>query len=191
VKHDGAAGQGIGGGQQPGHHPHGVPQEAAVARLVHESCRNSAVHPDNLTLLDRFLVGIDKYCLVDRFPCLGSDRADRLVQYRLLRRPCHRQAGESPEGGRVLKMKGKFLVAQLTMLFEQGAAQRRFRRQALPPGLLHAVAAQIRRHAGDQRRMRIQPQRHRLQLTPDLVPGKQIEYACLDGAFLTHCRLRW
>jgi hypothetical protein len=38
--------------------------------------------------------------------------------------------------------------------------------------------------------MLIQPLRHRLQLAADLVFGEEIEYAGLDGAFLTHCWLR-
>src|SRR5712671_5797299 len=32
--------------------------------------------------------------------------------------------------------------------------------------------------------------RDRLQLAADLVPGKDLEYRGLDGALLTHCRLR-
>ena len=39
--------------------------------------------------------------------------------------------------------------------------------------------------------MLIQPLLNGFHLTPDLVRGEDIEYACLDGAFLTHCRLRW
>jgi hypothetical protein len=35
-------------------------------------------------------------------------------------------------------MKGQFLITQLTVLLEKRAAQRRFRRQAMPPGLLNA-----------------------------------------------------
>src|SRR5271170_6114622 len=38
--------------------------------------------------------------------------------------------------------------------------------------------------------MLVQPERHSLQLAADLVLGEEIEYAGLDGAFLTHCRLR-
>ena len=70
----------------------------------------------------------------------------------------------------------------------QGLGRRR--RQALPSGRAHAVAVQVLRHRPEQRAMRIQPLRHRLQLAADLVPGKDIEYAGLDGAFLAHCRLR-
>ena len=87
-------------------------------------------------------------------------------------------------------MKCQLLVAQLAVLLEKRAAQHRLRRQASPSGLLDPVAAQVRRHQAEQRAMRIQPVRHRLQLAADLVPGENIEYAGLDGAFLTHCRLR-
>ena len=38
--------------------------------------------------------------------------------------------------------------------------------------------------------MGVQPLRHRLQLTNDLVLGEKIEYAALDGAFLAHWRVR-
>src|SRR6516164_8202501 len=38
--------------------------------------------------------------------------------------------------------------------------------------------------------MLIQPARHCLELAADLVSGEEIEYAGLDGAFLTHCQLR-
>ena len=42
-----------------------------------------------------------------------------------------------------------------------------------------------------QRTLAIQPARDCLQLAADLVSGKDLEYRRLDGAFLTHCRLRW
>ena len=87
-------------------------------------------------------------------------------------------------------MERQLLVAQLAMLLEQRAAQHRLRRQALPPGLLDAVPAQVRRDQAEQLAMLVQPLRHRLQLAADLVSGEEIEYAGLDGAFLAHCRLR-
>jgi hypothetical protein len=52
------------------------------------------------------------------------------------------------------------------------------------------VTAQIAGHQAHQRALLIQPLRDRLQLTADLVSGKDLEYSGLDGAFLTHCRLR-
>ena len=81
-------------------------------------------------------------------------------------------------------MKGQLLVAQLAVLLEQRAAQHRLRRQALPSGRAHAVAAQVLRHQPEQRAMRIQPLRHRLQLAADLVPGEDIEYARLGRCVL-------
>ena len=38
--------------------------------------------------------------------------------------------------------------------------------------------------------MVVQPRRHRLELTANLVSGETIEYTGLDGAFWAHCRLR-
>ena len=90
-----------------------------------------------------------------------------------------------------LEMERQFLVAQLAMLLEHGAAQHRLRRQALAPGLLDPMSAQVGRDQAEQLAMVIDPRRHRLQLAADLVPGEEIEYAGLDGAFLAHCRLRW
>jgi hypothetical protein len=87
-------------------------------------------------------------------------------------------------------MKGQLLITQLAMLLEQGAAQHGFRRQALPAGLPETMPAQVACHQPEQIAMLIQPLRHRLQFTTDLVFGEKIEYACLDGAFLAHCRLR-
>jgi hypothetical protein len=87
-------------------------------------------------------------------------------------------------------MKRQLLVAQLAMLLEKRAAQDRLGRQAFSPGLPDAASAQILRRQPDELAMLVQPLRHRLQLAADLVLGKQIEYAGLDGAFLTHCRLR-
>jgi hypothetical protein len=52
------------------------------------------------------------------------------------------------------------------------------------------MATQIAGHQAHQRALPIQPLRDRLQLAADLVPGKDLEYSGLDGAFLTHCRLR-
>ena len=85
-------------------------------------------------------------------------------------------------------MKRKLLIAQLAMLLEKRTAQDRFGRQTLSPGLFDAMPAQILRHQPDDLAMLVQPLRHRLQLPADLVIGEEIEYAGLDGAFLTHCR---
>jgi len=49
---------------------------------------------------------------------------------------------------------------------------------------------QIAGHQARQRVLPIQPLGDRLQLATDLVPSKNLEYSGLDGAFLTHCRLR-
>jgi hypothetical protein len=72
-------------------------------------------------------------------------------------------------------MERQLLVAQLAVLLEQGTAQHRLRGQALAPGRLHPVSAQVRRDQAGQLAMVIEPRRHRLQLAADLVPGEQIE----------------
>src|SRR6266581_8857182 len=87
-------------------------------------------------------------------------------------------------------MEGQLLVAQLALLLEQRTAQHTLRRQSAPSGLAHPLAAQIARHQTYQLALAIQPLRDRLQLAADLVPRKHFEYSGLDGAFLTHCRLR-
>jgi len=87
-------------------------------------------------------------------------------------------------------MKGQFLVTQLALLLEQGTAQHALRRQSPPPGLAHPLPPQIARHQANQLALAIQPLRHHLQLAADLVLRKNLEYSALDGAFLTHCRLR-
>ena len=176
--------------QQTDHHPHRVPQQAAVARLVHQRRGDRAVQPHDAAVFQLLLPGVGQQRPIDRLPGLGPDRADRLLQHRLLRAPRPRQPGEGPKRRGILQMKCQLLVAQLAVLLEKRTAQHRLRRQASPSGLLDPVAAQVRRHQAEQRAMRIQPVRHRLQLAADLVPGENIEYAGLDGAFLTHCRLR-
>src|SRR6476646_8185545 len=65
----------------------------------------------------------------------------------------HGSRAKGPERGGVLKMKGQFLVAQLAGLLEQRTAQHRLRGEALPPGLLHAVTAQVPCHQANERRM--------------------------------------
>ena len=87
-------------------------------------------------------------------------------------------------------MKGQLLVTQLPLLLEQRTAQHRLRRQASASGFAQSVATQIARHQAHQRALTVQPLRDRLQLAADLVPGKDLEYSGLDGALLTHCRLR-
>lgn len=87
-------------------------------------------------------------------------------------------------------MKRQLLVAQLAVLFEEGTAQHRLRRQTLPASFRDPLSAQIGRHQIQKIAVGVQPLRHRLQLTTDLVLGEKIEYAALDGAFLAHCRLR-
>jgi hypothetical protein len=87
-------------------------------------------------------------------------------------------------------VKRQLLVTQLALLLEQRTAQHALGRQSAPTGLAHPLAAQIARHQADQRRLPVQPLRHRLQLAADVVLRKNLEYSGLDGAFLTHCRLR-
>src|SRR3954447_24242119 len=176
--------------QQADHHPYGIPQQAAVTRLVHQRCCDRAVEAHDAAVLDLLLPGARQQRPIDRLPGLGSDRANRLVQHRLLRAPRPRQAGGGPERGGVLEMEGQFLVAQLAVLLEKRTAQHRLCREALPSGLLHPVAAQVGCDQAEQGRMLIQPRRGLLQLAADLVLGEQIKYAGLDRAFLAHYRLR-
>ena len=85
-------------------------------------------------------------------------------------------------------MECQLLVAQLPVLLEQGTAQHRFGRQALPSGRLDPMPAKVCRHQAEQVAMLVEPLRHRFQLAADLVRGENIEYAGLDSAFLAHCR---
>ena len=87
-------------------------------------------------------------------------------------------------------MKRQLLVTQLAVLFEKRATDHRLDREALAPGLLDAMPAQILRRQHVEIAMVVQPPRNRLQLAADLVIGEAIEQGRLDGAFLTHCRLR-
>jgi hypothetical protein len=84
-------------------------------------------------------------------------------------------------------VKRQLLVAQLAVLFEQRAAQHRFRWQSTPPRLANPIAAQIAAHQAQQLPMLVQPPRDCLQLAADLVRRGDIDYTRLDGAFLTHC----
>jgi hypothetical protein len=87
-------------------------------------------------------------------------------------------------------VEGELLVTQLPLLLEQRTAQHCLCRQASASGFAQSVATQIASHQAHQRALPIQPLRDRLQLAADRVPGKDLEYSGLDGAFLTHCRLR-
>jgi hypothetical protein len=115
---------------------------------------------------------------------------DRLVQHRFLRRPRQGQAGKGAKRGRIFQVKGQLFVTQLALLLEQCTAQHAFRWQSPPASLAHPLSAQIARHEADQPSFAIEPLRHLLQLAADLVLRKDLEYSGLDGAFLTHCRLR-
>src|SRR5450755_5033814 len=53
------------------------------------------------------------------------------------------------------------------------------------------MSAQISSDQAQQRTLLIQPSRQCVQRTTELVLRKNIEYCGLDGAFLTHCWLRW
>ena len=161
--------------QQPRQHTHRIPEQRAVARLVHEGGGDRAVEPHDLAGLDFLLTRAGQHGAIDRLPGLGPDGADRPVQHRLLRRPRHRQAGKGSKRGRVLEMKRQLLVAQLAMLLEKRAAHDRLDRQPLAPGLLDAALAQILRRQPDEIAMLVQPLRHRLQFAADLVPGEEIE----------------
>src|SRR4051794_36487543 len=149
-----------------------------------------AVEPHDAAVLDLLLPGARQQRPIDRLPGLRPDRADCLVQRRPPRAPAPWQPGEGPERGGVLKVEGQFLVAELAVLLEERTAQYRLRGQAVPSGLLHAVAAQVGCGQADERRMLVEPRRRLLQLAADLVFGEQIEYAGLDSAVVAHCRLR-
>ena len=90
----------------------------------------------------------------------------------------------------IFEVKGQFLVGELALLLQDRAAQHRFRRQPAPPGLVQPVAPQVTRHQAHQDALPIKPVRDRLQLAANLVSGKDLKYRRLNGAFLTHCRLR-
>jgi hypothetical protein len=61
------------------------------------------------------------------------------------------------------------------MSLEERATHDRLGRQTLSSRLPDAVSAQVLRRQTDELAMRVQPLRHRLQLTPDLVLGEEIE----------------
>src|SRR3954451_18721980 len=175
--------------QQADHHPYCIPQQTAVARLVHQRGCDSAVEAHDAAVLDLLLPGACQQHSIDRLPGLGSDRADRLVQHRLLRAPRPRQAGKGPERGGVLEMEGQFLVAQLAVLLEKRTAQHRLSGQTVSSGLLPPVvspvlspprAAQFTGARSKQGPMVIQPRRALLQIAADLVLGEPIEEAGLD-----------
>ena len=64
----GAADQGISLLQQAHHDPDGVPQQAAVARFVHECCGDSAVQPHDSAVFQFCLPGIRQQRPIDLLP---------------------------------------------------------------------------------------------------------------------------
>jgi hypothetical protein len=78
-------------------------------------------------------------------------------------------------------MKRQLLVAQLAALLEERAAEHRLRGQAMAAGLLDGVPAQLRRDQAQQLAVLVQPRRHRLGLTADLVSGERIHYTVRTG----------
>ena len=161
-----------------------------VAGLVQQCGGDGTVQAHDFAVFQPGLPRIAKQRPVDRFPGLGPDRTDGLLQNRLLGAQLQRQPGKGSERCRVLQMECQFLVAQLAVLLEQGASQHRLGRQTLPSGRLDPTPPHIAGHQAEQIAMLIQPSRHRLQLAADLVFGETIEQTGLDGAFLAHCRLR-
>jgi hypothetical protein len=79
-------------------------------------------------------------------------------------------------------MECQFLIAQQAVLLQQGATLHRLRRQSRRPVALSPCRRRF--DAAGQLAMRRRAMPTRLQLTPDLVPGEEIEYADLDRAFL-------
>jgi hypothetical protein len=77
------AAQGIRLLQQPHHHPHGIPQQSAVARLVDERRGDGAVDPNHIAAFQLVLPSTHQQRPIDLLPALGPDHADRLVQDRL------------------------------------------------------------------------------------------------------------
>ena len=66
--------------QQAHHHTHAIPEQAAVAGLMHQRSGGRAVQPHDAAVLDLVLPGARQQRPIDRLPGLGPDRADRLEQ---------------------------------------------------------------------------------------------------------------
>src|SRR5271155_2293055 len=74
-----------------------IPEKTAVAGVMQQGGGDRAVQPDDLASLDFRLTRAGKQGAIDRFPSLGSDGADRVVQHRFLRGPRQRQPREGSE----------------------------------------------------------------------------------------------
>ena len=59
--------------QQPRHQAHGIPQQRAVARLVHQRRGNGAVDPHHRALFQLGLSGAGNQRPIDRLPGLGAE----------------------------------------------------------------------------------------------------------------------
>ena len=132
---------------------------------VHQRRGHRTVEPDHPAALQLLRSGARQQRPVDPLPGLGPDRADRLVQDRLPRAPRPRQPGKCSKRRRVFQMERQLLIAQLPVLLEQGTAQHRLRRHALPPGFLDPVPAQVGRRPswtarGGHRATRTSPSTH-------------------------------
>jgi hypothetical protein len=170
-----AGAQPIGRLQQAHHHTHRIAQKAAVARRVDRRGGDGRIEPHHAAVLELVVAGARQQRPIDRLPGLAPDRADGLVQHRLLRAEAERQPREGAKRGGVFQMEGQFLVAQLAVLLEQRAAQSRLGWQALPSGLFDGTLAEVARHQADQVAVLVEPRGHRLELAPDLVFCETIE----------------
>lgn len=93
------------------------------------------VHPDDRSGLHPLLHRVPVDLTEDRLPGLLPDRLDVLLEDGLAWILAHVEAGEPAEGVGVLQVKGEFLVAELAVLFEDGAAQDLLGCQPLPAGI--------------------------------------------------------
>lgn len=109
--------------QQPRDHPYAILQQGRIRGMMNIGVNSSGVESDGATLLgilaSRRLDENSVHC----FPGRWTDGLDVFLQGGITGILPHLKPGKSPEGGRILQMKGQLLIGQLPILFQNGATQ--------------------------------------------------------------------
>ena len=132
------------------------------------------------------MLGILQKHPVHRFPSGRSYGLDILLQSGVAGILPPVQPGKSPEGGRILQMKGQLLIGQLPILFQNGAAQHLFGTQPQPSGISLPESDKVLINQSQYLPIVIQNRGDRFQFLVYFIPGHHVIQFPLHVSWTPH-----
>jgi hypothetical protein len=109
--------------QEPRDDSHTVFEKTRIRRIVDVRFDSRGIHADRSAFLNSLLFRDTHNRAVERFPCLLGERLDILLERRSTGRLASGKPRKSTEALRISQVEGQLIVGELTVLFQNGAAQ--------------------------------------------------------------------